>query len=49
LAKVLGSVHAGDVIQLTPGHYTAPIRVPNGVALMGPKTGDAVVDTVVKQ
>jgi hypothetical protein len=33
------------VIQLAPGHYAAPIRLPNGVALMGPKIGDAVIDS----
>ncbi|MGA3025015.1 MAG: protein phosphatase 2C domain-containing protein [Bryobacteraceae bacterium] len=44
LTKALGAAHAGDTIQLAPGHYRAPVRVPNGVALAGPKTGDAVID-----
>jgi hypothetical protein len=51
LGKALGAAHAGDLIQLAPGHYAAPIRLPDGVALVGPKTGDAVIDAapVTKQ
>ena len=46
LTRVLNAAHAGDTIQLAPGRYGAPIRVPNGVGLVGPKTGDAVIDAV---
>jgi serine/threonine protein phosphatase PrpC len=49
LPRALGAAHAGDTIQLAPGNYAGPIRVPNGVALVGPKTGDAVIDGAAKQ
>jgi len=49
LNRVLSSVHAGDTVQLAPGHYASPFRLPNGVGLIGPKTGDAVVDSVPRQ
>jgi hypothetical protein len=45
IVKVLSAAHAGDVIQLAPGHYTTQVRVPNGVSLLGPKIGDAVIES----
>jgi hypothetical protein len=45
IGKVLSAAHAGDVIQLAPGHYFTQVRVPNGVSLLGPKTGDAVIES----